>query len=62
MGHCQNQKEIDDKYKWLDLYYPSIKERLFTHENISKADTIIEYCKNNNIPLNEIIYVDDIIA
>jgi len=58
---CQNQKEIDDKYIWLDEYYPMIEERLLVFENFSKADCIIEYCKNANIELNDVIYIDDII-
>ena len=56
-------KEKNDKEKWLDIYYPSITKRVFPiYENESKADTIIEYCKNNNISLDEVIFVDDVIT
>lgn len=61
MGHSLNEKEIQDKHKWLDLYYPMIEERLLTYESNSKADTIIEYCSKNDIPLEEVIFVDDVI-
>ena len=61
MGHCQNQKEIDDKHIWLDKYYPIIKERLLVFESFSKADCIIEYCKNANIDLKDVIYIDNVI-
>lgn len=61
MGHSLNEKEIQDKHKWLDLYYPMIEERLLTYESNSKADTIIEYCSKNDIALEEVIFVDDVI-
>lgn len=63
MSHCINEKERNDKEKWLDIYYPSITKRVFPiYENESKADTILEYCKSNNIPLDEVIFVDDVIT
>lgn len=62
MGHCQIQKEMDDKQIWLDKYYPIIKERLLVYEDKSKADTILAYCKEHNIDLKNIIYVDDVIS
>lgn len=61
MGHCQNQKEMADKQIWLDKYYPMISDRLFVREDISKADSIIEYCKKAEINLKDTIYVDDVI-
>ena len=51
MGHCQVQKEMDDKQLWLDKYYPSITERLLVSEDKSKADTILQYCKDHDISL-----------
>ena len=60
MSHCINEKEKEDKEKWLDIYYPSITKRVFPiYENESKADTILEYCKSHNILLDEVIFVDD---
>lgn len=62
MGHCLNQKEIDDKHKWLDMYYPCIKERKFILEHESKADAIIKYCSENDIDLADVVFVDDVIS
>ena len=61
MGHCQVQKEMDDKQLWLDKYYPSITERLLVSEDKSKADTILQYCKDHDISLQNVIFVDDTI-
>lgn len=61
MGHCQVQKEMDDKQLWLDKYYPSITERLLISEDKSKADTILQYCKDHDISLQEVVFVDDTI-
>ena len=61
MGHCQVGKEMLDKQLWLDKYYPMIKERLLVYQNISKADTIIQYCNLNGINLKDVVYVDDVI-
>ncbi len=61
MGHCLNQKELEDKNIWLDKYYPDIKERLLVFTDISKAECILEYCKINQIDLTEVVYVDDVL-
>lgn len=61
MGHCINNKEITDKNKWLDIYYPIIQDRIFVDYRVSKADSIIEYCNKNSIDLKDVIFVDDII-
>lgn len=59
MGHCQIQKEKEDKEIWLNKYYPSIKDRLLVFENTPKWKVILDYCKSKNIELNEVIFVDD---
>ncbi|MFT3983625.1 MAG: hypothetical protein QM697_06940 [Lachnospiraceae bacterium] len=59
MGHCRTQKEMDDKQIWLDRYYPIMQERLITFEDQPKYATILNYCRERNICLNEIIFVDD---
>lgn len=61
MGHCHLKKEIDDKDVWLDEYYPNIKERLLTFDNIPKHESIINYCNENNILLKDVIFVDDVL-
>lgn len=64
MGHCQVQQEMDDKQLWLDKHFPIIKrqDRILTFENISKADSIIEYCAGHRIDLENVVYVDDVLA
>lgn len=61
MSHCQIPKEVEDKEKWLDQYYPTIKERLLTFENIPKVQTILTYCEKHSIPFNQVLFVDDIL-
>ena len=61
MGHCQVEKEAQDKEIWLNTHYPMIKERLLVSEDKSKTDTILQYCKEHNIDLNDVVYVDDVI-
>lgn len=61
MGYCQNQKEIEDKHIWLDKYYPMIKERMLVFQDFSKAECIISYCRNENIDLKDVVYIDDVI-
>lgn len=64
MGHCQVQQEMDDKQLWLDKHFPIIKrqDRILTFENISKADSIVEYCAGHRIDLKNVVYVDDVLA
>ena len=62
MGHCQVEKEMQDKQPWLDEYYPMIIERLLVYEDKSKADTILQYCKSHNINLDDAVYVDDVMV
>lgn len=64
MGHCQVQQEMDDKQLWLDKHFPIIRrqDRILTFENISKADSIVEYCAGHRIDLKDAVYVDDVIV
>jgi len=64
MGHCQVQQEMDDKQLWLDKHFPIIKrqDRILTFENISKADSIVEYCAGHRIDLKDAVYVDDVLV
>lgn len=61
MGHAIREREISDKHIWLDKHFPYIKERLITFEDAPKYETIINYCKEHNIDLKDVIYVDDIL-
>jgi FMN phosphatase YigB (HAD superfamily) len=64
MGHCQVQQEMDDKQLWLDKYFTIIRrqDRILTFENISKADSIVEYCAGHRIDLKDAVYVDDVLV
>lgn len=64
MGHCQVQQEMDDKQLWLDKHFPIIRrqDRILTFENISKADSIVEYCSGHRIDLKDAVYVDDVLV
>lgn len=64
MGHCRVQQEMDDKQLWLDKHFPIIRQqdRILTFENISKADSIVEYCAGHRIELEDVVYVDDVLA
>lgn len=64
MGHCQVQQEMDDKQLWLDKHFPIIRrqDRILTFENISKADSIVEYCARHRIDLKDAVYVDDVLV
>lgn len=64
MGHCQVQQEMDDKQLWLDKHFPIIRrqDRILTFENISKADSIVEYCAGHRIDLKDAVYIDDVLV
>ena len=62
LSHCQNQKEMDDKNLWLDKYYPNIKERILTSEDIPKYKSLIKYCEENKIDISDCLFVDDVLA
>lgn len=59
MGHCQNRQEMSDKEVWLAEHFPIINEVFLLLQTTSKADTILNYCKENNIDLQDIVFVDD---
>lgn len=63
IGHCQLPLEKKDKQKWIGRHFPIIRpqDQLLTSEDISKADSIIEYCTMHQIDLKDAVYVDDVI-
>lgn len=61
MGHCQIENEKKQKEIWLNVYYPEITERLLVYEDQSKADTILQYCSERRIDLQDIVFIDDVI-
>lgn len=61
ISHCCNDKEKADKIKWLNKHFPMISDYLIISYPESKADTIIKYCKINNIELSDVIFIDDVV-
>lgn len=59
LGHCHEQKEIEDKHGWLDEYFPYIKERFLVADEVEKYQVILEYCEENHILLKNVLFVDD---
>lgn len=61
IGHYQVNKEKMQKELWINAHYPMITERLLAYEDNSKANTILQYCKEHNIDLKDVIFVDGVI-
>ena len=59
LSHYWCEKEKEDKHKWIDKFYPKVKERLLPKFPSSKAQAILQYCDENNIDLKDVIFVDD---
>ena len=59
LTHCHCDREIADKHKWLDRHFPMIQERFVIDETIPKIDTILQYCKDHEIELSNVVYIDD---
>ncbi len=61
LGTIVTNNEINQKYDWLEKYYPSIKKEniVFVSSTMLKPDVIIEYSKKLNVSLDEIAFVDD---
>lgn len=56
---CNN--EVKQKYIWMERYYPNFKKEniIFISSTMLKPDVILEYSKQYNIDLNDIVFVDD---
>ena len=61
LGTVTTNNEIDQKYKWLEKYYPSIKREnmFFISSTMLKPELIIEYCKHYNLDIKDVAFVDD---
>lgn len=61
LGACTTNHEIEQKYKWLAMHYPTIKREniLFIHLTMLKPEVILEYVKHLEISLEEVAFVDD---
>ncbi len=61
MGHVLCEKEIADKNIWLDKYFPQITDRIFRFVETPKHESIIAYCNEHKINLEDVIFVDDVL-
>ena len=59
LGHYEYAKETIDKIDWLHAYYPQIEQAIFIKPTQSKADALIQFCRENDIPLKCALFVDD---
>lgn len=61
LGTIVTNNELNQKYKWLEKHYPSIKKEniIFISSTMLKPDVILEYSKKLNISLSDIVFVDD---
>ena len=61
LGAAVTNNEIEQKYRWLEKYYPNIrKEHIFFINSTSlKPEVILECCKHYNISVNDVVFVDD---
>lgn len=56
---CNN--EVNQKYIWLEKNYPNFKKEniFFICSTISKTEVMMEFSKQYNIDLSDIVFIDD---
>lgn len=56
---CNN--EVDQKYKWLQKYYPKFKREnmIFIASTMLKPEVILEYSKRYGFKLEDAVFIDD---
>lgn len=61
LGACSTNHEIEQKYQWLEKYYPNFKRDhiFFVHLTMIKPEVIKTYASHFNIPLDQCVFVDD---
>lgn len=61
LGAITTNNEIDEKYIWLEKYYPSIKREniIFVADSQLKLIAIEQYAKKFNIKKEDVVFVDD---
>lgn len=61
LGAITTNHEIDEKYIWLEKYYPSIKREniIFVADSSLKLIAIEQYVKKLNIKKENVVFVDD---
>lgn len=61
LGAITLNTEIEEKYKWLEKYYPSIKREnmIFVNNTETKLGMLEAYRQKFNLDYKDIIFVDD---
>ncbi len=61
LGAVTTNTEIDQKYLWLNKYFPNIKREniFFICSTMLKPEVIVEYCKHYNLDIKDVVFVDD---
>lgn len=61
LGTVTTNNEIDQKYLWLNKYFPNIKREniFFICSTMLKPEVIVEYCKHYNLDIKNVVFVDD---
>lgn len=59
LGHYVYDKEKSDKVEWLSIHFPEIKDSVFVKTSQSKAKVLLEFCKENGISLEQVLFIDD---
>ena len=61
LGTVTTNTEIDQKYLWLNKYFPNIKREniFFICSTMLKPEVIVEYCKHYNLDIKDVVFVDD---
>ncbi len=61
LGAITLNTEIEEKYKWLEKYYPSIKREnmIFVNNTTTKLGMLEAYRQKFNLDYKDIIFVDD---
>jgi len=61
LGAITTNHEADEKYIWLEKYYPTIKREniIFVAMSEFKVIALEQYSKKLNIPKEDIVFIDD---
>lgn len=62
MGHYLLDKEVEDKNKWLDMHFSSIKDRIFKSVGIDKWAAIKVWLEDNGYKQEDAILIDDTVS
>lgn len=61
VGIIESNKEIEQKNRWLERYFPMIKKEncIFISSDYKKSEVILEIINKYNYDKNKMIFIDD---